>query len=182
MSSNRIGLQTPRGSGTSGHVQKNIAVAKIEGLREKRKREAAEEHRRMVRAKMTEARKVARAEIESHDQKRQIEVRCMELRESLEDEDLEDEEIDKRVALFRNSLLIEQKAHETKAVPKDESRRLAIEAKEESVKGLKQETKDVSALAVVEEQHETDSRVTDEVCENKGPAPVYDYIPRYDVR
>lgn len=107
MSYNGIGLQTPRGSGTSGYVQKNLTKQKNEGLRQKREREAQEEVIREQRARQKQIRRSAGTEIKLHDRKRWIEVKCMELRDKLEDEDLDDDEVEKQVKELRERLSVE---------------------------------------------------------------------------
>lgn len=77
MSSN-VGLNTPRGSGTSGYVQKNAANLRPrdntapypkDGLDSIRHRQRQPDH-----------------EILEHDRKREIEVKVFELRDKLEDD------------------------------------------------------------------------------------------------
>jgi serine/arginine repetitive matrix protein 2 len=71
---NGIGLLTPRGSGTSGHVQGNkfnlrrAPVPKFDGQ-----------------AKNTEVARQPNKEILEHNRKRQIEVKLVELRDELEE-------------------------------------------------------------------------------------------------
>lgn len=107
MSYNGIGLQTPRGSGTSGYVQKNLTKQKNEGLRKKREREAQEELIREQKARQKQIRRSAGTGIKSHDRKRWIEVKCMELRDKLEDDDVNDEEVEKQVKELRERLSVE---------------------------------------------------------------------------
>lgn len=108
MSYNGIGLQTPRGSGTSGYVQKSLSGPKREGLRQKRERQAQEDRIRESEAKKRLVRQAAGGEILDHDRKRLIELKCMDLRDKLEDEDVEDEEVEKRVAELRRKLTKER--------------------------------------------------------------------------
>ncbi|GEQ68427.1 hypothetical protein JCM33374_g2095 [Metschnikowia sp. JCM 33374] len=198
MSYNGIGLQTPRGSGTSGYVQKNEASKKSEGIREKRRREAADEHRKLIRAKMAEARRNAGDDVRAHDQKRRIEVKCMELRESLEEQDLDDSEIDKRVASLRSKMLAEEK------ILHDQREKLAKEdlaASEARVRLEKQQynedfreksqvyTRDAKSsdprdrrTSNREFENETiqsrRSSVDDSKLKEPSPGPLYNYIPR----
>lgn len=137
MSYNGIGLQTPRGSGTSGYVQKNLADKKKEGFRQKREREAAESERREFRAKQAKVRKEYSGEIQDHNKKRVIEVKCQELRDKLEDEDLPDDVIDSRVAKLRESLKQPEAEAPSEPKPKESSQ----EAKPESSQKRSQETK-----------------------------------------
>ncbi|KAM9939996.1 hypothetical protein OXX80_000554 [Metschnikowia pulcherrima] len=173
MSYNGIGLQTPRGSGTSGYVQKNVVAKNTEGVREKRKREAENEHRRMIRAKMNEARRNAGADVRSHDEKRYVEVKCMELRESLEDEDVEDAEIDKKVASFRVKLLAEQG---------DRTEERKSESQTDEGQGSLDNTPSVPTE--VNKHKNAGSETTADLPKKETAASksVYDYVPRYDKR
>lgn len=76
MSSN-VGLSTPRGSGTSGYVQKNRSLIKP---RDK----AAPYSKDWDSAKHRQ--RQPDPEILEHDRKREIEVKVLELRDKLEDE------------------------------------------------------------------------------------------------
>lgn len=111
MSYNGIGLQTARGSGTSGHVQKNLAGSKdgeaVTGMGHHRRRELEREHeQRKQELKARESNKsVVRAEIDEHNRKREIDIKCMELRDSLEDESEDEDIIETKVKELRESLL-----------------------------------------------------------------------------
>jgi hypothetical protein len=76
MSSN-VGLSTPRGSGTSGYVQRNMSFLKP------RRQEAP------VHADDTKKyrQREPDTEILAHDRKREVEVRCLELQDKLEEEE-----------------------------------------------------------------------------------------------
>jgi hypothetical protein len=82
MSSN-VGLSTPRGSGTSGYVQRNLSYLKprdnaapyprdLDAVRQQQQRH----HRQRKPDK----------EILEHDRRREVEVKVFELRDKLEDE------------------------------------------------------------------------------------------------
>ena len=77
MSSN-VGLSTPRGSGTSGYVQRNLSHLKP--------RDAAAPYPRDFEDRKYRQRQPDK-EILEHDRKRQIEVKCLEFRDQLEDEE-----------------------------------------------------------------------------------------------
>lgn len=113
MSYSGVGLQTPRGSGTSGHVQKSLVDKKRQGSREQRKRHEHDEKRRAARAKQVAARKAAGSEIKDHDRRRAISVKCSELRDKLEAQDIEDEEIARRVDELRLNLTNEIERDDT---------------------------------------------------------------------
>lgn len=105
MSYNGVGLQTTRGSGTSGYIQKNSATKNVEGFREKRLRDESEAKRREVRARLKNARRFAGKEMKEHLEKRQVDVRCMELRDELENENVDEETIKERIGKLREQLL-----------------------------------------------------------------------------
>jgi hypothetical protein len=76
MSSN-VGLSTPRGSGTSGYVQRNLAHLKP--------RDQAKPYSTDLESLKHRQRQPDK-EILEHDRKREIEVKVFELRDRLEDE------------------------------------------------------------------------------------------------
>lgn len=94
---NGIGLTTPRGSGTNGYVQRNLSF--VRKTKEKIKEQSNED---------TAVRAYDPALVE-HERRRQIEVRCLELRELLEEQEVPEEEIEDEVATFRAKLLEEKK-------------------------------------------------------------------------
>jgi cwf21 domain len=122
MSYNGIGLKTPRGSGTNGYVQRSLANIR-------RKPQAPYARDRDFDKPQTKTRK-ANPEIMEHDRKREIEVRCLELQDKLEEEgyarasaqnkshanrpiSLDEDEIEKKVEQLRQELA--KQAH----VPQD---------------------------------------------------------------
>lgn len=113
MSSNGIGLQTARGSGTTGHIQKNVASnndhASIKDDKSGHfKRRQLSKDRKVKYDKHISTRNnrdEAKQEIRSHDLKRDVEVKCMELRDALEDESEEELTIEKKVNELRDKLL-----------------------------------------------------------------------------
>ncbi|KAL8796060.1 MAG: hypothetical protein Q9195_001636 [Heterodermia aff. obscurata] len=94
MSSN-VGLSTPRGSGTSGYVQRNLSNLKPRDnfapypkdfdLRQHRQRQPDKE-------------------ILNHDRLREIEVKVFDLRDKLEDEGVDEEEIEMQTEALRKKL------------------------------------------------------------------------------
>ena len=95
MSSN-VGLSTPRGSGTSGYVQRNLSHLKPRenyspyptdpsSLRKHRQRKPDKQ-------------------ILDHDRLRNIEVKVLELRDKLEDEEVDEEEIETQTEALRKKL------------------------------------------------------------------------------
>ncbi|KAK6459463.1 uncharacterized protein RJT20DRAFT_16485 [Scheffersomyces xylosifermentans] len=109
MSYNGIGLQTARGSGTSGYVQKSLASTDDES-----KKNASHYEKRKIQKDKLNAKKKdididakrlgAKIEIIDHNKSREIEVKCIELREELEEEDVEEDIIEKRVKDLRSKL------------------------------------------------------------------------------
>lgn len=98
MSSN-VGLNTPRGSGTSGYVQRNAANLKPRDNPQPYPTDIDSiKHRQRQPDK----------EILEHDRKREIEVKVFELRDKLEDEDVDEDEIDDRCDALRKKLESEQ--------------------------------------------------------------------------
>ncbi|XP_058810742.1 uncharacterized protein LOC131675683 [Phymastichus coffea] len=87
-----VGLTTPRGSGTSGHVQRNFAAV---SKREKQKNKSLSES--II--------KQPNKEILEHERKRQIEVECMELSDKLEIDGCTQEQIDTEVDAYRKMRL-----------------------------------------------------------------------------
>ncbi|RDL35279.1 Cwf21-domain-containing protein [Venustampulla echinocandica] len=97
MSSN-VGLSTPRGSGTSGYVQRNLAHLKP--------RDQGKPYSTDLDSLKHRQRKPDK-EILEHDRKRDVEVKVFELRDRLEDEGVDEEEIDTQTEALRKKLLKE---------------------------------------------------------------------------
>lgn len=74
---NGIGLQTPRGSGTNGHVQRNWAI--IRKTKDKVTYKTDE-------GKLDQLNKQPNKEILDHVRKRKVEVKCAELADILEEQ------------------------------------------------------------------------------------------------
>ncbi|KAI9885479.1 MAG: RNA-splicing factor [Watsoniomyces obsoletus] len=98
MSSN-VGLSTPRGSGTSGYVQRNLSYLKPRDDDRHRngppKDFDAPKHRPRQPDK----------EILEHDRRREVEVKVFELQDKLEDEGVDEEEIERQTSALREMLL-----------------------------------------------------------------------------
>ncbi|KAK6461030.1 hypothetical protein DFJ63DRAFT_214841 [Scheffersomyces coipomensis] len=93
MSYNGIGLQTARGSGTSGRVQKNLTTSKgsSKGHYESRKQKKVLDKVKEAKIENDINKEKAKHDILQHNYKREIDLKCAELRDKLEDES-EDEE------------------------------------------------------------------------------------------
>ncbi|KAL8670287.1 MAG: hypothetical protein Q9168_005171 [Polycauliona sp. 1 TL-2023] len=94
MSSN-VGLTTPRGSGTSGYVQRNLSNLRPRDTSFSPYPTDSLKHRQ----------RQPNAEILEHDRLRQIEVQVFDLRDKLEDEEADEEEIEAQTEALRRKLL-----------------------------------------------------------------------------
>ncbi|QIX01687.1 hypothetical protein AMS68_007204 [Peltaster fructicola] len=94
MSAN-VGLSTPRGSGTSGYVQRNLSSI--------RHRDNAQPYKKDAEPIKHRQRKPDQ-EILEHDRKREIEVKVFELRDKLEEEEVEEDKIDEQCDALRKQL------------------------------------------------------------------------------
>lgn len=115
MSYNGIGLQTARGSGTSGHIQRNLASLKDDDSKEqnighyKRRQLQEDQQARQRTIKSNEANRAqARTGIKEHDTRRYIDIRCMELRDEMEDNSEDEDKIEVKVRELRDSLIKKQ--------------------------------------------------------------------------
>jgi cwf21 domain len=95
MSAN-VGLSTPRGSGTSGYVQRNLSNLKPRDRDRGAPYSATEFDKHKQRA--------PNKEILEHERKRKIEVKLFELRDKLEEEGVDEDEIDDQVDELRKKL------------------------------------------------------------------------------
>jgi hypothetical protein len=95
-----VGLTTPRGSGTSGYVQKNRSLLRP---RDKVQPYPKDWEQAKHRPRQPDA------EILEHEAKRDIEVKVLELRDKLEDEGVDEDEIDDQCEGLRRTLDQERK-------------------------------------------------------------------------
>jgi hypothetical protein len=95
-----VGLTTPRGSGTSGYVQKNRSLL--------RPRDKVQPYPKDWESAKHRPRQPD-AEILEHEAKRDIEVKVLELRDKLEDEGVDEDEIDDQCEGLRRKLDQERK-------------------------------------------------------------------------
>jgi len=96
MSSN-VGLTTPRGSGTSGYVQRNLSLLKP------RDTGVGAPYSLDSSARGPKTRKPDQ-EILNHDRLRDIEVKVLELREKLEDDEVDEDKIEDECDKLREKL------------------------------------------------------------------------------
>jgi len=80
---NGIGLQTARGSGTNGYVTRNLSFVKQ--IKTKIEYRTEEDFKKLE----AEVNRVPNQEILEHQKKRQIEVKCLEMQELLEEQGFE---------------------------------------------------------------------------------------------
>ncbi|KAL9904718.1 serine-arginine repetitive matrix 2/3/4 isoform 9-T9 [Glossina fuscipes fuscipes] len=113
---NGIGLPTPRGSGTNGHVQRNWAFVRP-GKKDNNYR--TEEDIKRLDATLN---RPPNREILDHDRKRKIEVKCLEFEEILEKQGCIPDEIRAKVDSYRQKLMGQGKVD----VPRDEFGRVSI--------------------------------------------------------
>ncbi|KAI1847826.1 hypothetical protein JX265_009254 [Neoarthrinium moseri] len=98
--SDNVGLSTPRGSGTSGYVQRNLAH-----MRPRDRDHRAAPYPKDLDSLRHRQRQPDRGILE-HERKREVEVKVFELRDRLEDEGaLDEDEIDARCDALRKELL-----------------------------------------------------------------------------
>ena len=77
---NNIGLQTARGSGTNGYVQRNLSLLRS-------RKEKVDYHTKEDLDKIEQMNtKKPNQEILEHERKRQIELKCMELQDVMEEQ------------------------------------------------------------------------------------------------
>lgn len=80
---NGIGLTTPRGSGTNGYVQRNLSSLRVKRPRDERGGERDEKDRERLESQLN---RQPNAEILEHQRKRQLEVKCAELQDMMEEQ------------------------------------------------------------------------------------------------
>ncbi|ELT98755.1 hypothetical protein CAPTEDRAFT_176903 [Capitella teleta] len=113
---NGIGLQTARGSGTNGYVQRNLSL--VRHTKDKVNYKSEEEIKKLD----AEMARPPNEEILAHERKRKVELKCMEMQELMEDQGYTDEEIDRKVSTFRK-MLMEKEGVSEKLVDRDSSGR-----------------------------------------------------------
>ncbi|VDN15568.1 unnamed protein product [Dibothriocephalus latus] len=96
---NGIGLATPRGSGTNGYVQKNLAF--VTSFKDKINYKTDDDIKRSDAITFKEPNK----DILLHEKKRKIEVKCFELQTLMEEQGYTEEEINVKVTALRKQLL-----------------------------------------------------------------------------
>ncbi|KAI9660665.1 MAG: RNA-splicing factor [Bathelium mastoideum] len=148
MSSN-VGLSTPRGSGTSGYVQKNHAHL--------RPRDNTAPYPRDWDALKKHKPRQPDAEILEHDRRRAIEVRVFELRDRLEDEGVEEDEIDAQTDALRKKLLEEEEGKGGKGKGRTDARGLKSHQVHELAKAKIEESEKLRKALGIREDYEEGS-------------------------
>lgn len=80
---NGIGLTTPRGSGTNGYVQRNLSSLRVKRPRDERGGDRDEKDRERLESQLN---RQPNADILEHQRKRQLEVKCAELQDMMEEQ------------------------------------------------------------------------------------------------
>ncbi|RAK79710.1 U2-type spliceosomal complex subunit CWC21 [Aspergillus fijiensis CBS 313.89] len=120
MSSN-VGLSTPRGSGTSGYVQRNAAFIKPRSTGYGQPYPPVSGANSAAGAGGGFKQRVPDRQILEHDRRRAVEVKVMELREELEEENERlEEDIEERCQRLRERLLRELEEEERRAAARKE--------------------------------------------------------------
>lgn len=110
---NGIGLQTARGSGTNGYVQRNLSF--IRNQKDRVDYKSEEELKKLEQSMI----KTPNKEILDHDRKRKVELKCLEMQELMEEQGYSQDEIDRKVSMFR-TMLINKEGVTEGALEKDE--------------------------------------------------------------
>lgn len=113
---NGIGLETARGSGTNGYVQRNLSFLRKHKDRVDYKSE--EELKKLDEQLIKQPNK----EILDHERKRKVELKCMEMQVLMEEQGYSAEDIEKKVTMFREMLVNKEGVSEP-VVEKDASGR-----------------------------------------------------------
>ncbi|KAL2145142.1 hypothetical protein VTI28DRAFT_7892 [Corynascus sepedonium] len=102
--SDNVGLATPRGSGTSGYVQRNLAHMKPRDMAAPYPPRGSDANGIGGGPRHNKPRQPDKGLLE-HDRKREVEVKVFELRDKLEEEGVEEDEIESRCDELRKKLL-----------------------------------------------------------------------------
>lgn len=117
---NGIGLTTARGSGTNGYVQRNMAFVRNRKEKVDYKTEAD-----FSKSDSLQSRE-PNLEILEHERKRKIELKCMELRELMEDQGYEFSAIELKVNAFRVKLIEKDKLEKPQVLLDESGRVIAL--------------------------------------------------------
>ncbi|XP_076346210.1 uncharacterized protein LOC143244784 isoform X2 [Tachypleus tridentatus] len=141
---NGIGLQTPRGSGTNGYVQRNLSLVKQ--VKDKVNYKTEEDIKKLDAL----ANKQPNEDILAHERKRKVELKCMEMQELMEEQGYCQEEIDKKVAAFRLMLSEKIDTGEQDVARDDSGRPIVKESHQMAAANQKKNEKLKEALGISE--------------------------------
>ncbi|KAK3876167.1 hypothetical protein Pcinc_019016 [Petrolisthes cinctipes] len=112
---NGIGLETARGSGTNGYVQRNLAL--IRNTKNKIDFRTEEELQKLE----DQRTKGPNAEIREHTRKRAIELKCAEMEDVMREQGYNEGEVEEKVGVFRAMLMEREQtqASRTSLIPTD---------------------------------------------------------------
>ncbi|KAL5016739.1 hypothetical protein ScPMuIL_006328 [Solemya velum] len=165
---NGIGLQTVRGTGTNGYVQRNLSFVRKHKDHVDYKSE--EELKKLDAALL----KGPNREILDHERKRKVELKCMEMQELMEEQGYSQIEIENKVSIFRR-MLIDKEGVTEATVEKDEfGRPLAkethqiAEANQEKNARPKGQEEAAKALAMAQKKY---AIVRDSSSSERSPSP-----------
>jgi len=99
---NGIGLTTPRGSATSGHVTKNMSYIKPDFFRKKLD---ANTGRQEAISNLAASQAKANDDILTHNRKREMEAKMFEMQEDMLEQGYTDEEIESKVSEFKEKFM-----------------------------------------------------------------------------
>ncbi|PVV02008.1 hypothetical protein BB560_003548 [Smittium megazygosporum] len=122
---NGIGLTTPRGTGTSGYVVKNLSTLNKKPHRQQNS-QLAKPHDPDVAGSGSLGRRVDLGILE-HEKKRQIEVKLLYFQDELEEQGLSQEEIEKQVDDYRANLMQQLDSGSGKLLDEEPTERIRSE-------------------------------------------------------
>lgn len=145
MSYNNLGLDTAKGSGTSGYVTRNLSTLPSRG--------------RMVYTPVERKERVVDSGILDHFKRREVEVLIAELREELEEDGVEEDEVERRVEVYRERV-------RRRGIVRREEGVYPSKEKEEEVERMRK------ALGISAEYHRGDAFASGDEAEEEDDVPV----------
>lgn len=159
---NGIGLTSVRGSGTSGHVQKNMAHVSRDRMA---RRKGADQPRQLDgRPKVTAA---ANAEIIEHNRRREVEVKVFALRESLEEIGTPEEQVEASCDRLRQEMLAKMQTSAPPTVGPGSSRGMRAGETHEEAMQKERETAAIKSALKVSDDYVAGSAFDRELQEKK---------------
>ncbi|CAF0853166.1 unnamed protein product [Didymodactylos carnosus] len=111
---NGIGLNTPRGTGTNGYVQKNLSFVNVKRDRVTYVKDAD------VKQLETLIERKGNVEILEHEKKRRVELKCAEMRDMMLSNNYDEETTKRKVQKFRKMLIEREGLYNNEQVEYDE--------------------------------------------------------------